>query len=301
MRQRPSRRIEGGKDSLCGGRNGRIIRRTVARGADCTRARERPLGASSLPQQIASQTGPAEPSRQLQCGSAGRLGLSGHAPQQPPADVQWRQMHPESLGTHPSREPQCIRVDRKNAQLHGPVPASGRTSGGAGRGVPRMPKRYGSHRTAHRSRPVRRRRRPNGRLHLRLGVSLDLWLGLRLEFRRERRTRGRHRNRRRRGLRGGCVPGRRRRRGTLRTGGGHGQALRSGASTRPERQRVGLHRGCGDRGASRRRARSLRPRRSSQQLGNQQHDQRHENDGARQSLFHGAQYTPSHCSAGPTV
>ena len=210
-------------------------------------------------------------------------------------------MHPESLRTHPSREPQCVRVDRKNAQLHGPVPAGGRTSGGAGRWGPRMPKRHGSYRTAHRSRPARRHHGPNGRLHLRLGVSLDLWLGLRSDLRRERRMCGRHRSRRRRGLRGGRMRGRGRRRGTLRTGGGRGQPLRSGASTRPERQRVGLHGGCGDSGAGRRRARSLRPRRSGQQLGNQQHDQRHENDGARQSLFHGAQYTPSHCSAGPTV
>src|SRR6185437_16000743 len=38
-----------------------------------------------------------------------------------------------------------------------------------------------------------------------------------------------------------------------------------------------------------------------QQLRNQQHDQRHEDDGARQSLFHPQEYTPSHSSAGPTV
>ena len=52
-------------------------------------------------------------------------------------------------------------------------------------------------------------------------------------------------------------------------------------------------RGCGGRG--------LRPDRSGQQLRNQQHDQRHEDDGARQSLFHPEEYTPSHSSAGPTV
>jgi hypothetical protein len=100
------------------------------------------------------------------------------------------------------------------------------------------------------------------------------------------------------------------RRGRCRRGGrGEGRLIGRG---RAECQRIGAKRclrGCLAPEASARRrgarrrfgGRRRRPDRPRQKLRNQQHEKRHQDDGARQSLFHPAEYTPSHSSAGPTV
>ncbi len=183
----------------------------------------------------------------------------------------------------------------------------------------RRPHRLGSgHRPAHHG----------ARLHHGSGAQLRLSLGrrsrpgLRLGFRLGSRPRHRgSQGRRRRRLRSNrsdslSRSGRlsRRRRGCRvrcrRSGSGYGARLRlDGCHARCgsalERQRVTVHRGLcswmsGHTGARPSRS-ALHSRRSGQQLGHQQHDQRHEDDGARQSFFHCGEYTPSHSSAGPTV
>lgn len=122
------------------------------------------------------------------------------------------------------------------------------------------------------------------------------------------------RNGRRLRVRWRCLTLRRRFRGAvrrLRLCRRRGHRLKSGRR-RAERQGIGANRrlcrdrraeASGWRGRGRRSCgqRGARPDRPRQKLRNQQHDQRHEDDGARQSLFHPREYTPSHSSAGATV
>lgn len=123
-----------------------------------------------------------------------------------------------------------------------------------------------------------------------------LWSGWRLRVRCRRltwrrRLRGALRRLRLcRGRRHRLLSGRRR---AERQGIGAKRRLRSGRRSEASAWRGRGGRSCGQRGAC--------PDRPRQKLRNQQHDQRHQDDGARQSLFHPREYTPSHSSAGATV